>query len=409
MVAVVGLPVTAEFAWAGRRSTSADMPTVYYGLAGEGLGHARRAAPILEHLCQRTRVVVLTSGQATELVRARFAKVGVEVRQVPGYRFEYNALSRLSIGATLLSAYRTAAQVDGVVRTLAAELARRPSIVVSDFEPITIRAAELAGAPSLSVDHQRFLQVCRFDETPSHVRLGAEVMRRVIDITHGTPHHLVVSGFFLPPAKPGFDHVKLAGVTIRDSLLTLGRRRDPYLVAYVRRSCPLEVERTLMRSPIPVFLYGLGERPSRGNIRYCKASDREFSERLSGCSAVVSTAGNQLIGEAFHLGKPVLAFPEPGNPEQHVNAALLNLSGGGLGCSHRALTHRVLEAFLQQRPSFERALLTLGAPGNATILRAVDEFLESALQGSATTRARARDYRTARDEPRLATRVNACA
>lgn len=367
---------------------TSQTPTVYYGLSGEGLGHARRALPILEHLRQRAHVVVLASGQATEWVRSRFCRGGVgrsgtercefEVRSVAGYRFQYNSLSRVSIGGTLIAARRTAALVDDAVRSLTSELVARTAIVISDFEPITIRAAEAAGVPSLSIDHQRFLQACQFNQTPPHVRGCAEVLRRVIDVIYGIPQRLVVSGFYLPPLKREFGHARLAGVTIRQNLLRSERRQEQYLVAYVRHKCPTEVERTLARSPLPVFMYGTGRLARRGNLHYCESSDQEFSERLAACRAVVSTAGNQLIGEAFYLGKPVLAFPEPGNPEQHINAALLRLSGGGSACSHRRLTVPVLEEFLARQTQFDEALQSLGVPGNRNILSAVDEFLNAA-------------------------------
>jgi uncharacterized protein (TIGR00661 family) len=288
----------------------------------------------------------------------------------------------------LLAAHRTAGLVNESVRAMAAELVTRPAIVISDFEPITIRAAEEAGVPSLSIDHQRFLQACQFSATSPHVQLCAELLRRVIDVVYGVPQRLVVSGFFLPPLKREFDHARLAGVTIRDNLLHVTRRQEPYLVGYVRRNCPTDVVRTLERSPLPVFLYGMGKRSSRGNLCYCESSDAAFSERLAACSAVVSTAGNQLIGEAFYLGKPVLAFPEPGNPEQHINAELLKRSGGGFACSHRLLSTAVLDAFLARHAQFEANLRSLGVPGNRTILDAVDEFLVAAWGGTAHAPAR---------------------
>ena len=45
--------------------------------------------------------------------------------------------------------------------------------------------------------------------------------------------------------------------------------------------------------------------------------------------AVVSTAGNQLVGEALYLGKPVLVMPERVNFEQAINAHYLEQSGAG--------------------------------------------------------------------------------
>ncbi len=352
--------------------------TVFYGLCGEGLGHVRRAAPVLEHLRKRAKVVVLTSGTAIDAIRPQLAESGVEVRKVPGYRFEYNSWGRLSIRRTLIAAQQTARSLKLEVRALANELRRQPSAVISDFEPITIHAANLCRIPSLSVDHQRLIQACSFERASSHVRLGVEVLRPIIDTLYGVPQRLVISGFFLPPVKQQFGHAQTAGVTIRDTLRSAERRMDPYLLAYVRRDCPAAVQRTFERSQLPVYLYGMGKRPRSGNLFYCASSHSEFSSRLAGCTAVITTAGNQLIGEAFFLGKPVFAFPEPGNPEQHVNAWLLEASGGGTACSHREFSPGRLEAFLNDRAKFEKRLSLLGEPGNSKIIEAIDEFVEEA-------------------------------
>ena len=47
--------------------------------------------------------------------------------------------------------------------------------------------------------------------------------------------------------------------------------------------------------------------------------------------AVVTTAGNQLVGEVLYLEKPVLAMPESNNFEQFINAFFLEQSGTGSG------------------------------------------------------------------------------
>ena len=60
-----------------------------------------------------------------------------------------------------------------------------------------------------------------------------------------------------------------------------------------------------------VRVYGLGAQPSAsGNLRFLAVDERRFMEDLATCTAVVSTAGNQLVGEALYLGKPVLVMPE---------------------------------------------------------------------------------------------------
>ncbi len=76
-------------------------------------------------------------------------------------------------------------------------------------------------------------------------------------------------------------------------------------------------------------VYGLGAQPSRGNLRFFAIDERRFVEDLATSYALVTTAGNQLLGEALYLRKPILALPEPNNPEQLLHGHLLAREGTG--------------------------------------------------------------------------------
>lgn len=74
--------------------------TVYYGVAGEGRGHASRALALIEQLCERHRVVVYSYGQALSLLEPACAPLGVEVRALPPLEFAYSARRTLSYTRT---------------------------------------------------------------------------------------------------------------------------------------------------------------------------------------------------------------------------------------------------------------------------------------------------------------------
>ena len=56
------------------------MKTLYYGVAGEGRGHAARALALIEELHERHHVVVYSYGQALSLLKPACKPLGVEVR-----------------------------------------------------------------------------------------------------------------------------------------------------------------------------------------------------------------------------------------------------------------------------------------------------------------------------------------
>jgi uncharacterized protein (TIGR00661 family) len=74
---------------------------------------------------------------------------------------------------------------------------------------------------------------------------------------------------------------------------------------------------------LPVKVYGLGERASIGKLSFQPIDEYQFAEDLAHCRAVVSAAGNQLIGEALHLGKPMFVLPEKAHGEQSTNSYFL--------------------------------------------------------------------------------------
>ena len=76
---------------------------------------------------------------------------------------------------------------------------------------------------------------------------------------------------------------------------------------------------------------------------------------LASSFAVVSTAGNQLVGECIHFRKPLLVTPE-NCLEQHVNASAVARLGIGRAVAAAELDAGVMRRFLQQRNDFVAAL-----------------------------------------------------
>jgi uncharacterized protein (TIGR00661 family) len=201
------------------------------------------------------------------------------------------------------------------------------------------------------------------------------MMASTVRLVFGTPKRILVSGFHLPPLKPGYEGVRTAGVLIRPELENVLPTHSPHLVAYLRRDCSERLLRIFESCSRPVRLYGLGTRPRRGSLSFCEVDSERFLGDLASCTAVITTAGNQLIGEAFYLKKPVLAFPEPGNFEQRINAHLLHDSKGGLALDADELTSERLEMFLRELEVYRAQIEPDKVYGNTKVLRWLDEWM----------------------------------
>jgi uncharacterized protein (TIGR00661 family) len=322
------------------------------------------------------RVVVLAAGDAHPVLARAFAGNGVRVEAIPGLRFRYNRRGHLAPLATALAAtlyVRRFPQLLARARELLSE--ERADLAITDFEPSLARAARSTGVPFISLDHQHFLVVNDLSNLPGWLRGHVRLMAMVVRCYYSGQAHTVVSSFYSPPLKNGVRDVTQVGVLLRQQLLAATATRQGYLVAYLRRRAPSHVIDCLAGCGREVRIYGLGERPPSGMLRFRPISEQGFISDLAGCEALVSTAGNQLIGEALYLGKPVLALPEAGNYEQYINAHFIAGSGCGRWRDINRLTPQHLLRFLAELETHRSRINRRSMAGNAAALAVVQRHL----------------------------------
>lgn len=306
------------------------MATLAYGVAGEGRGHAARVKTMVEDLRQRHKVLIFAPGVAYEFLAKAFADTDVVVQEIPGLLFHYTQ-RRLNFSKTIWEAGRYLFGVQTLVLWLEHQLrSHKVDLVLTDFEPSLPWAAKNCGIPFISLDHQHFLTVSDLSELPLSLRFPAGLSAPIVGAFYQGQVETIVSSFYFPPVLKQYqESVVQIGVLLREDILQLPKANYGHLLVYLRRFAPENVMQALANSPLPVRLYGLGERPSVGNITFCPVSNYHFLDDLATCHALISNAGNQLIGEAMYLGKPVFGMPETRNFEQFINAHYIASSGGG--------------------------------------------------------------------------------
>jgi len=327
--------------------------TILYSLSGEGRGHCTRVRAVVERLRERHRVVLFAPGQAYEPLQKAFARSEVAVRHLRGLRFRYGASGVLAPLATASGALAYLRKMPGTLAYLDAHLRReRPDLCITDFEPALPRAARRLGIPFVSLDHQHFLTVNDLSSLPPRLRAAAWGMSLVVRAYYTGQAATVVSSFCAPPLRPGLRNVHQVGPLLRPELRRSLPRREGFLLVYLRRGGMEGVLAALRRLGLEARVYGAGERPPEGRLTFHPIGESGFLADLASCEALVTTAGNQVVGESLFLGKPVLALPEPGNFEQAINAHFLRLGGAGDWADPRRLTPGSVEAFLNALPLY---------------------------------------------------------
>lgn len=350
------------------------MATIHYGINGEGRGHATRSRTVIEGLAERHDVRVSTYGDAYDLLGPWCRGRGIEIREIPGPRFRYRRSGRLDYLRSGVGGLGYLRRLPGLVRDRARELEREGcDLAIVDFEPTLARAAVRVGVPLVSLDHQHVLSVGCFQALPFGLRSKARLLGASVPLFVPRADLTLVSAFHHLPLRPGLAGVESVGVLLDATLRAACEAASPgeHLTAYFRREIVGEALQVLAAAPVPVHLFGLGERPDQGAIRFHAVDRNRFVEQLATGAALVCTAGNQVVGEAFALGKPALVIPEAGNFEQELNGWFLQASGGGSCVSADEFGARHLRAFLEHLPRLRAGIAGAPPPGNAAVQRAL--------------------------------------
>jgi uncharacterized protein (TIGR00661 family) len=367
------------------------MARIFYSMAGEGRGHAVRVRTLVEHLREEHELVLFAPDEAYDFLVKSYgdeqAVENVRLLRIPGIKFHYTG-GKLdlfkSIGHGLRYARR---ELPALVSTFRRRIeADRPDLCISDFEPSLPRAARQAGVPLMSVDHQHVLLAYDLKTLPLVLRRYAWWMSWSVRCYYGRgDYEAVTSSFYTPPLKPGFEHVRQVGPMLREDLVAMTPQQGDFLLSYLRMNTPAHVLETLAACGYDVRVYGLGERPRQGRISFHAIDERRFVTDLASCAALVSAAGNQLLGEALFLGKPVFAIPEEMHHEQQINACFLKQMGAGSWTTLETFAIAPLREFLSQLDDYRANTATLCGRLNGTpdALAAIRQSLSRCERASA--------------------------
>jgi uncharacterized protein (TIGR00661 family) len=356
------------------------MSKIVISLCGEGRGHATRIATLVERLDDEHEILVFTSDDAFAFLSHRFAagQPRVRVAEIPGIVFQYTG-GRLDVMKSIAAGLDyQARQLGPLVDRMMGELESfGADVAVVDFEPALPRAAGRMGIPLVSVDHQHFLLAYDLDALPWTLQWNAWFMSRAVWLYVAEAADTVVSAFFRPPLRRGWEHVVQVGPLLRREILAAEPRDDGFIVSYLRRHTPFSAIEALADCGLPVRVYGLGHREPAGHVSFHAIDERRFVDDLAGCRAVVAAAGNQLIGEALHLGKPMLLLPEKAHAEQLMNSHFLAAMGCGGFTPLEEVTRDRVRSFVDEASRFAPALAAVAGrmDGTPDVLRVITHRL----------------------------------
>lgn len=357
---------------------------IAYGVFGYGRGHATRTASVLPDLLRRHEVRILAGGDAYDQLSPDYPVV-----RIPTLGYVYGRSGRPSALLTLKHNFWHITELlfrgPGFQQVREALQDFRPDVVISDAEPFTHRAAKQLRIPRIGFDHFGVMVYCR-PSIPFGDRVRSQRDVLIYRWLMGKPERVIVSSFYdAPPRRPG---VRVIGPLLRDAVLRAEPTRGAHLLAYFNKGEHLftpHVAEALRATRMPVLVYGTPRRGLDGNLDFRPSSNVPFVEHLASCRAIISTAGNQLVGEAVHLGKPMLVMPEQ-CVEQRLNATALESLGLGMQVPHEAFSIHLLRQFLANERYYLDNIRRSVRNGRAEAVATIEAFLHELVPPAPTTR-----------------------
>jgi uncharacterized protein (TIGR00661 family) len=351
---------------------------------GYGRGHAMRTASVLPAIAAEHEVTVFTTGDAYPVLSPM-----AETVRIPMVGYRYNDHGGHSLWRTL---QENAPQVADLIfrgeglQAVEDEFKRRKiDVVISDSEAWCHRAARNLGIPRISFDHVGILAYCKAHFPPDLLLAG---LRDGIGYraAMGIPERILISSFY--PAQGKYPGVKVVGPMLRDVVRQQRATRGDYLLAYFNKGdyqFTAQIQRTLSLLDFPVRVYGTQLVGEREHLSFCPPSNEGFVRDLAGCRAVLSTAGNQLIGEAIHFGKPILAMPEDAF-EQRLNAHMIERMGVGAQVHQQSLNPSHIDRFLAEETQYRHRMREHAGDGRAEAVRSLLQYVDELARPRAARR-----------------------
>jgi len=271
---------------------------IVYGVAGEGRGHASRAAALWPFLSDVMDLSLWCPESISSFIKEKCSQVSIDL--IPGIHFSllgHNVDYLGSIKKNIPLIFKFNELIDQMAGEMKDQGIQG---VISDFEPFTAAAARKVGLPLLNLNHPA-------------------VVRRYFSLLPDALSAKMVASFMTPPAQKNLIcsfYDGDVGPILRDEIRNAQPIRGDYILVYVKDSSREEVLKKLSVH-------------RNQDFRFFPDKNSDFITALAGCSGVIAPAGHQLLSESLFLRKPVLAIPQKGQYEQRLNARMLKASGWG--------------------------------------------------------------------------------
>lgn len=281
---------------------------ILFGIQATGNGHIMRSTEIYKVLKQHpdvTQLDVLISGGKAKM------SLPFEVNyEYKGLSFYYGKKGKISVLKSIGKAN---------FLSIAVALMKVPfkeyDLVISDFEPITLWGAKIAGVKRVGIGNMYSMTSKKFPKTK-----GAGLTKMVAQMMCPTKNKI---GMHFQKFDD-FIYYPVIRSEIREATPI---DRNIHLV-YLNSFTDKELLKCFTSPALQhkhFFIYSkVAEEPYKmGNCTVMPLNNETFTRHIAECSGVITAAGFQTVSEALYLGKKLFVIPIKKQSEQISNAKVL--------------------------------------------------------------------------------------
>jgi uncharacterized protein (TIGR00661 family) len=338
---------------------------IVYGVAGEGMGHAIRSKPIIEHLTKKHEVVVVTGGKSHPFLSKFFKTI-----EIPSLRISFSNNKIRPIRTFFNNIIRIPHYLKGYYSLFKHIKQFNPDVVISDFEPLTNYNSFIHKKPLISISNQQISTNTAIDKE-GHA-LHRFFSNTIIKLFSPKADYYFIPTFFFP--KVTKKNTFLFSPILRNEILNLNPSKGEHFLVYLSTEDNNSIS-FLKNTDLPFIVYGLNKEKKEKNVIFKKFSEKQFIKDMAYSKAVICNGGANTICEALYFHKPVLSIPIEGHHEQFLNAFYIEKLGFGHFAekfNEGSLTH-----FVKNLRKYESKLKTYSGNGNSLLFKKLDYVLKN--------------------------------
>ncbi len=334
---------------------SSLMAKIFYGIAGEGNGHAIRSKTIIDELKKTHEVHVFSHGKGYAFLRQFFP-----VQRIFGFHMYYINNTVSSVLTGVVNGLKFPLMCIASLRYPFMFNKLKPNMVITDFEPFIIYWAKFFAVQCISIDNQHTITNTAIDKIKNQW-LTELYSKIVIHSFVPNPDSTLITTFFHAPIikkntilvspiiKPEVQAIKKKKQTQKNRK---EKKNMKHIFVYQTSPSYKRMIPVLKKINKQFIIYGFNKEAKEQNLIFKKFNKEEYVDDLTTADAIIINGGFTTLSEALYLEKPVFSIPIKRQFEQIVNGHYINKLH--YGTAVKEITEENFGKFLKNKEEYRR-------------------------------------------------------